>query len=102
MNLPDHESRDVLILPPNGPSINGLEDAREFFQGVSGFEIRYEEPVVEVSLGGDMGYSIANAAVRATAPDGSVVEDRIRDFHVWKKQDGEWKIAIDMWNSVLP
>jgi hypothetical protein len=30
------------------------------------------------------------------------VEDRVRDFHLWRKDGGEWKVAVDIWNSELP
>lgn len=103
VKLTESETRDVLILPPNGASVHGVEAARQLFESTpTDFEIHYEAPVVEVSRSGDMGFSLANATVRSTTPDGSTVESRIRDFHLWKKQGGEWKIAIDMWNQALP
>jgi len=102
VKLTESEVQNVLILPADGPSIRGVEAAREFFEATTGLEIQYEAPVVEVSRSGDMGYSLANATLRSTILNGTIVEDQIRDFHLWKKQDGEWKIAIDMWNSALP
>jgi ketosteroid isomerase-like protein len=101
VKLTESEVQDVLILPANAAAINGVEEARRFFESTTGAEIRYEKPVVGVSRSGDMGYSIANATFRSTMPDGLLVEDRLRDFHLWEKEDGEWKIAIDMWNSTL-
>ena len=49
-----------------------------------------------------MGYTLADAVIKFDGPGGEPVEDKVRDFHLWKKQEGEWKIAIDIWNSELP
>jgi hypothetical protein len=49
-----------------------------------------------------MGYTLADAVVTVDGPNGQPIEDKIRDFHLWKKQDGQWKIAIDIWNSDVP
>lgn len=103
VRLTESEAQDVLILPPNGEAIHGVKAAREFFEATpASLEIQYEAPVVQVSLSGDMGYSLAKAIVRSTTPEGATVEDQVRDFHLWTKQDGEWRIAIDIWNSTSP
>ena len=31
--------------------------------------------------------------------DGNDVSMNVRDFHVWIKENNEWKLVIDMWNS---
>jgi len=54
---------------------------------------------VAISAGGDMGYTLADVALSIAGPDGAPVEQRYRDFHVWRKQDGTWKLAVDIWNS---
>lgn len=103
VKLTESEAEDILILPPNGEAIHGVKAAREFFEATpAGLEIQYEAPIVQVSRSGDMGYSLAKAFVRSTTPEGTMVEDEVRDFHLWTKQDGEWRIAIDMWNSTSP
>lgn len=97
---------DVLMMPPNEPNAEGGEGARRMvtaFNELPGFQIRFQTLKVEVAASGDMGYTLANAELSFQGPDGETVEDRIRDFHVWKKDaDGSWKVAIDIWNSELP
>ena len=101
----DLYTNDGLILPPNAAEEEGLEDVRNFataFTQTPGWGIRFDDVRVEVAASGDMGYTLANAVVTIEGPDGEPVEDQVRDFHLWKKQDGEWKVAIDIWNSENP
>lgn len=98
-------ANDVLLIPPNQASAQGTEGARSTvtaFTELPDFQIHFETPKVEVAASGDMGYTFANAAFSFQGPDGSKVEDRVRDFHLWKKDAGSWKVSVDIWNSELP
>ncbi len=104
-SLVDLYTNDGLILPPNAQEEKGLEGARNFFAAVAeipGFRARFDNVRVGVAASGDMGYTLADIEISVEGPDGEPAEDNERDFHLWKKQDGEWKIAIDIWNSELP
>ncbi len=101
----DRYANDGLMIPPNAEQEEGLQDVRNFataFIQTPGFGIRFDDVRVEVAGSGDMGYTLADTVINFDGPDGESVEDRVRDFHLWKKQDGEWKVAIDIWNSELP
>ena len=100
--LIESDADDILILPPNAAEISGLEAARKFFAAAPDVEFRYGSVIAAVAASGDMGYTLTGGVVRFDGPDGNPAEDKFRDFHLWKKQDGEWKIAIDMWSSELP
>ncbi len=104
-SLVDLYANDGLILAPNTAEEEGLEGARNFataFSQIPGFGVRFDDVRVEVAANGDMGYTLADAVISIEGPDGEPVEDQVRDFHLWKKQDGEWRVAIDIWNSELP
>ncbi len=104
-NFVDFYANDGLMLPPNEAEENGLPGVRSFisaFAQMPDAGVSFSDPRVEVAASGDMGYTLADAVIRFEGPDGEPVEDKIRDFHLWKKQDGEWKIAIDIWNSEIP
>ncbi len=104
-SLIDLYTNDALILPPNAAEEKGLQGVRSFIDGFSqtpGFAIRFDDMTVEVAASGDMGYTLADAVISVEGPDGEPVRDRIRDFHLWKKQDGKWKVAIDISNSEIP
>ncbi len=101
----DSYASDGLILPPNEPGVSGRDGAHNFistFAEAPGAGVSFSDANVVVAASGDMGYTLADAVVRFEGWDGELEEDKIRDFHLWKKQDGEWKVAIDIWNSQLP
>jgi len=94
-----------LILPPNEAAITGRDGAHEFiasFAEAPGASVRFSNMNVDIAASGDMGYTLADGVITVDGPDGQPIEDKIRDFHLWKKQDGQWKIAFDIWNSENP
>jgi uncharacterized protein (TIGR02246 family) len=97
---------DAMMVPPNADRVEGIEGVRNYrfgFIETPGVELRFETIRVEVASGGDMGWTLAIGDVNFTRPDGEPGSDRVRDFHVWKKQDdGSWKVVVDMWNSEFP
>jgi len=95
---------DGRVLPPGEDSVAGMAGIREFvaaFSSTPGFSVTVDDDdlVVEVAAGGDMGYTLATVGVSVTGPAGTPVSETYRDFHVWKKEGGQWKLAVDIWNS---
>ena len=95
---------DAAVHPPGEPPVTGVEAIRaylgRYFQD-SAFAVSMQPVTAGISEDGTMGYTLSGAELRATGPDGKPVTERIRDFHVWKKQpDGSWKLAVDIWNAV--
>ncbi len=100
-----HYTSDSVTLPPNSAGVHGLEAMHEFataFTQLPGFSMSFGETVANVGAGGDMGYTLVDTIIRFDGPDGNPVEDHVRDFHLWRKDGGEWKVAVDIWNSELP
>ena len=96
---------DGLILPPNEAAVTGRDGAHKFiasFAEAPGASVSFSNMNVDIAASGDTGYTLADAVITVDGPDGQPIEDKIRDFHLWKKQDGQWKIAIDIWNSENP
>ena len=94
-----------LILPPNEPAVTGRDGAHGFFTSFAdtpGASVSFSNMNVEVAASGDMGYTLADAAVTVDGPDGQPIEEKIRDFHLWMKKKGEWKISVDIWNAEGP
>lgn len=94
---------DAMLIPPNAERVEGVEGVRNYrfgFIETPGVQLHFETIRVAVSSGGDMGWTFAIVDVSFTGPDGQPGSDRVRDFHVWKKQDdGSWKVVVDVWNS---
>lgn len=94
----------AVVLPPGEAAAAGMAAVREFvteFAATPGFAVSVDDTdmTVDVGAGGDMGYTLANVKVSVTGTDGAPVEQSFRDFHLWEKQDGEWRLAVDIWNS---
>ena len=65
--------------------------------------MNFDQPQVVVAASGDLGYTYAEGEVTLDGPDGETITEVIRDFHVWTKDaDGEWRVAVDIWNSPNP
>ncbi|MBI3982495.1 MAG: DUF4440 domain-containing protein [Gemmatimonadetes bacterium] len=97
---------DAKLYAPNSPAITGIEGIRAFateMSSMSGFSVIFHPTSLDVSSGGDMGYTLSHYVVTVNGPDGKPVTEKGPDFHVWKKQaDGSWKVLIDIWNSEDP
>ena len=97
---------EAIMVPPNADLVEGLEGIRNYrfgFIETPGVELRFEIVRAEVSSAGDLGWTLSIAEITIERPDGPPDGDRVRDFHVWKKQpDGSWRVVVDMWNSALP
>ena len=95
---------DAAAHPPGEPPLTGVEAIRTYLDRYfkdSAFAVSFQPVSAAVSDDGTMGYTLNGAEMRATGPDGKPALERIRDFHVWKKQaDGSWKLAVDIWNTV--
>lgn len=98
-------ANDALMLPPNAPERRGTAEVRAFAQNFTrteGFTIAEENLQVEVAESGDLGHTLADVTISYVGENGEAVTDTLRDFHLWEKRDGDWKLAIDIWNSPEP
>jgi ketosteroid isomerase-like protein len=104
-SMADYYANDGLMMEPHAAEIQGLQGVRNFFDAgaeIPELRLRFSDVRAEVAASGDMGYTLADLEIRAKGRDGEPWENKYRDFHLWKKQGGEWKIAIDIWNAELP
>ena len=62
---------------------------------VPGLAIRYTPETIEVGQGGDLAYERGLVHItleNKTSDEGNYV-------YVWKKRDGQWRVALYMWNT---
>jgi len=90
---------DARLLPPNGEMGQGAEAVRAAFNEMIAAGLTGKLPTIESRVAGDIGYRLGTYVLNA--PDGSQV-DKGKYIETWRKVDGEWKIANDIWNSDLP
>lgn len=100
--MADFYASDSMIMPPDEPMAKGLDGAEGFFESVAqtpGIGVRFGKPSVTVAASGDMGYTLADATIFFES-DGEVVSSIAeRDLHIWRKENGAWKIVVDIWNA---
>lgn len=97
---------DARVYPPDMDPISGLDGIRGMMEAYMSDPLMagsFTPWYAEVSVDGDMGYTMGAADITQTGPDGEPVTEHVRDFHVWRKQpDGSWKVVVDIWNAAPP
>lgn len=89
-------TQDGQLLPPGAAVVKGRPAIAAFWKGAidAGMkELALE--TVEVESAGDLAYEVGTAKI--VAAEGQVSQDRY--LVVWKRQNGEWQLHRDIWNS---
>ena len=91
-------SNDAQIYPPNTPVISGNKEVIEgFWQGVMNIGIaKADIRTNTATMHGNV--IIESGDVNLFAADGSQI-DEAKYIVIWIKQNGNWKIFKDIWNS---
>ncbi len=94
------------VLPPNTSIATGRDAIRQWASGLManpGYALSWQETMVEVSKGGDLGYTVGSYDLTLHDAQGNPVTDHGKYVTVWKKQpDGKWKVVADIFNSDPP
>ena len=89
---------DARILPPGSEMIAGRDNIRQFWEGVLATlnvsSVTLETLTFEPA--GDIGYEVGCATLH-TAGGGPVMQ--VKYVVVWKREDGIWKLHVDIWNT---
>lgn len=97
---------DATVMPPNGPIAEGNDAVKAVFNGIFGLpnvSVSWQATSAEISESGELGYTIGTYDLKFDGPDGTPIADQGKYVAVWKKNaDGEWKVAVDIFNSNLP
>jgi uncharacterized protein (TIGR02246 family) len=92
------------LMPPNAPLAEGREAITATWRGMvqsPGFALSFTPSRIDVARGRDM--AVDRGTYRLTTQGASgPVEDRGKYVVVWRKVNGGWKVAADIFNSDLP
>ncbi|NNG15680.1 MAG: DUF4440 domain-containing protein, partial [Gemmatimonadales bacterium] len=94
-------SANAVQMPPESELVVGAEALRAEWQGMidaEGLSASWEPTEAHVSSSGDMAYDFGTATL--TTPDGNT--RAMKYLVVWVREDGEWKVAADMFNANAP
>ena len=97
-------TEDGAFLPPNAPLARGREAVKgvwAFLLSAPNLSLRWTPSSVEVAAAGDMAYEIGTYQLAMDAPAGRVDDDG-KYVVVWRKMDGGWEVAADIFNSSRP
>ena len=95
---------DGRIMPQNAPGAEGLDAVGEVWSGLfrlKDFALTFEPTHIAVAEAGDIAYDIGTYSLAFTSDQGPV-QDLGKYVVVWKKVNGEWKVAADIFNSNGP
>ena len=93
----DYCKDDVLQFSPGQPLIVGKERMRAAFQEVldtEGLELSWEPTAAHVSASNDMAYCYGTLTMKAPGAEPKPGKYVV----VWVKENGEWRLAIDIPN----
>jgi len=90
-------TEDGQMLPPNGKVIIGKSGIGDFWKGAMDMGIKFiEMHTDEVDHQGDTVIEVSQATL---LNEEKHVIDEIKYIVIWKKQNGNWKLHRDMFNS---
>jgi uncharacterized protein (TIGR02246 family) len=96
---------DATVQPPGAPRATGSQEIQALFAGMLEYPVTsvvLNTDIVEVAASGDVAYNAGTFTMTGTAPDGSEWSDQGKYMAVFENVDGQWKYAVDMWNSDVP
>ena len=82
---------DARQMPPNAEPAVGHEALRAAWEGLFELDASWEPTEAHVSASGDMAYDFGTLTINT--PEGPILGKYLM---VWMRQDGEWKVAVDM------
>ena len=95
-----------IMMPSNAPMTVGKEAILEGLSAqydVPGFSVKWRPEDVEVARSGDIGFVRGSWETTQIDADGNPAHDKGKYIEIWKKQgDGNWKVAVDIFNSDSP
>ena len=96
---------DVVIMPPDEPTVIGTDAARKWAQAVVNTATvngRYTD--AKITVNGDWAIERYTGVLRVTPKTGgAATEDVIKGIHIYHRQpDGSWRMVQNVWNHDAP
>ena len=92
---------DAVVLPPNGPIIEGIDAITEFMKALPLSNMQVT--LVELEGTSDMAWGRCSWTLTYNPPGAAPIDDVGKCLLIYRKQDdGEWRIVRHMYSSDLP
>jgi uncharacterized protein (TIGR02246 family) len=98
------QAPDAVLMPANAAQATGRDAVGEAWKGLlamPNLALTFAPATVHVADSADMAYEIGTYALGFDSDKGRI-DDRGKYLVVWRKIGGDWKVAADIYNSVLP
>lgn len=92
---------DAVLMPPNMPRVTGAENVRAFWAQIWPLNATLTLTPASVKVAGALAIEEGNWTWSAPTPEGEQ-KDNGKYLVTWRKQDGQWKVVQDIWNSDNP
>jgi uncharacterized protein (TIGR02246 family) len=93
-------TNDGQVLPPNGDFVSGQQAIQGFWQAIFDMGIKEAEmKIVEVEKQGDTAFEVSR--FKLLGESGQVLDEG-KYIVIWKRDQGQWKLHRDIFNSSLP
>lgn len=97
---------DASVSPQGMPIAEGHDAIRQVLNGMMampGFALAWEVTKADVAASGDLGYTAGTYTMTSNDAAGSPMTEKGKYVTIWKKQqDGQWKVAQDIFNADAP
>lgn len=88
------------LLPPNSDFVRGRQAIQAFWQGAMDMGIRAANlEIVEAERHGDVVVEVSNYTLLG---DAGMELDHGKYIVIWQKEDGDWKLHRDIFNTSVP
>ena len=92
---------DAKIFPNNADIISGREAIKErWMQWTGSKTLHHEIQPKEIKFFGDYAHDYGYYEGKTERKDGEVSEWKGKYVVIWKKEDGNWKMYLDIWNRI--
>ncbi len=96
--IADMYAEGARVLPPNSPMVLGRQRIQEFWQSFINAGAKLTLSTSDVEAQGNVAYEVGTYEL--IFPDNK--RDAGKYVVVWRRQKGDWKLAVDIWNSNMP
>ena len=96
--IADMYAEGARVMPPNSPMVQGRQRIQEYWQSLINTGAKLTLSTSDVEAQGNVVYEVGTYEL--ILPDNK--RDAGKYVVVWRRQKGDWKLAVDIWNSNMP
>ena len=98
-----HYTEEAKRLPPNRQMIVGRESIQAHYQGIFDAGVSdLQTTVIDLHVSGDMAHDVGKYSLTIQPEEGETFSVSGKFVTIWKRENGSWKIDVDIWNSSVP